>query len=151
MRSPCKLFVFNFAILIIMCLSVSVFEFFLFGNLCAFLPECLFHSTGLGSFQPLFLQIRFLSLSLFSEILKMQMLVCLMLSQRSLKPFLLKKKKTKKKTKKNSFSLIPGLGMLLEEGIATHSSVLAWRIPMDRGAWWATVHGVTKSWTLVSD
>ena len=24
----------------------------------------------------------------------------------------------------------------LEEGMATHSSVLAWRIPMDRGAWW---------------
>ena len=33
----------------------------------------------------------------------------------------------------------------LEEGMATHSSVLAWRIPMDRGAWWATVHGVTGS------
>ena len=27
----------------------------------------------------------------------------------------------------------------------THSSILAWRIPMDRGAWWATVHGVTES------
>ena len=35
----------------------------------------------------------------------------------------------------------------LEKGKATHSSILAWRIPMDRGAWWATVHGVTKSWT----
>ena len=33
----------------------------------------------------------------------------------------------------------------LEEGMATHSSILAWRIPMDRGAWKATVHGVTKS------
>ena len=33
----------------------------------------------------------------------------------------------------------------LEEGMATHSSILAWRIPMDRGAWWATVHVVTKS------
>ena len=33
----------------------------------------------------------------------------------------------------------------LEEGIATHSSILTWRIFMDRGAWWATVHGVTKS------
>ena len=33
----------------------------------------------------------------------------------------------------------------LEEGLATHSSVLAWRIPMDRGAWQAAVHGVTKS------
>ena len=31
------------------------------------------------------------------------------------------------------------------EGMATHSSILAWRIPMDRGAWWATVHGVTLS------
>ena len=29
----------------------------------------------------------------------------------------------------------------LEEGMATHSSILAWRIPMDRGAWQATVHG----------
>ena len=35
----------------------------------------------------------------------------------------------------------------LEEGMATQSSILAWRIPMDRGAWWATVHGGTKSWT----
>ena len=34
----------------------------------------------------------------------------------------------------------------LEEEIATHSSILAWRIPMDRGAWWASVHGVAKSW-----
>ena len=33
----------------------------------------------------------------------------------------------------------------LEEGMATHSSILAWRIPMDRGAWWAIVHGVAKS------
>ena len=36
--------------------------------------------------------------------------------------------------------LIPGLGRFLEEGMATHFSILAWRIPMDRGAWWATVH-----------
>ena len=35
----------------------------------------------------------------------------------------------------------------LEEGMATHSSILAWRIPMDRGVQWATVHGVAKSWT----
>ena len=35
----------------------------------------------------------------------------------------------------------------LEEGMITHSSILAWRIHMDRGAWWATVHGVTNSWT----
>ena len=26
-----------------------------------------------------------------------------------------------------------------------HASILAWRIPMDRGAWWATVHGVVES------
>ena len=35
----------------------------------------------------------------------------------------------------------------LEEGMATHSSILAWRIPLDRGAWWATVHRVAKSRT----
>ena len=35
----------------------------------------------------------------------------------------------------------------LEEGMATHSSILAWRIPMDRGAWQATVHGVMKGQT----
>ena len=35
----------------------------------------------------------------------------------------------------------------LEEGMATHFSILAWRIPMDRGAWRATVHGVAKSQT----
>jgi len=29
---------------------------------------------------------------------------------------------------------IPGLGRSLEEGMATHSSILSWRIPMDRGA-----------------
>ena len=39
----------------------------------------------------------------------------------------------------------------LEEGMATHSSVLAWRISMDRGAWQARVHGVTKSRTRLSD
>ena len=35
----------------------------------------------------------------------------------------------------------------LEEGIATHSSILAWRIPMDRGTWRATVRGVAKGRT----
>ena len=35
----------------------------------------------------------------------------------------------------------------LEEGMAPHSSILAWRILMDGGAWWATVHGVEKSQT----
>ena len=32
----------------------------------------------------------------------------------------------------------------LEESMVTHSSILAWRIPMDRRAWWATVHGVEE-------
>ena len=31
--------------------------------------------------------------------------------------------------------------------MTTHSSILAWRIPMDRGAWQATVHEVSKSRT----
>ena len=35
----------------------------------------------------------------------------------------------------------------LEKGMATHSSILAWRIPIDRGAWQTTVHGVTTSRT----
>ena len=35
----------------------------------------------------------------------------------------------------------------LKEGMATHSSILAWRIPMDTGAQQAPVHGVTKSQT----
>jgi len=35
----------------------------------------------------------------------------------------------------------------LEEGIATHSSILVWRIPVDGRAWQATVHVVTESWT----
>ena len=39
----------------------------------------------------------------------------------------------------------------LEEVMAIHSSILAWRIPMGRGVWQATVHGVTKSWTQLSD
>ena len=38
----------------------------------------------------------------------------------------------------------------LEEGMATHSSIPAWRIPLNRGAWWATVHGVTKSQTRLT-
>ena len=34
----------------------------------------------------------------------------------------------------------------LQEDMATHSSILAWRISMERGAWLATVNGVAKSW-----
>ena len=51
----------------------------------------------------------------------------------------------------------PGAGILvgwedpLGEGMATHSSILAWRIPMERGSWRAIVHGVSKSWTRLSN
>ena len=40
---------------------------------------------------------------------------------------------------------IPGLERSPGSGIATHSSILAWRIPMDKGAWWGTVHGIARS------
>ena len=39
---------------------------------------------------------------------------------------------------------IPGLGT------ATHSSILAWRIPIDRGAWQVTIHGFPKSQTCLT-
>ena len=38
----------------------------------------------------------------------------------------------------------------MEEGMATHSSILAWRIPKDRGAWWAAVHAAASSQTQLS-
>ena len=38
-----------------------------------------------------------------------------------------------------------------EKEMATHSSILAWRIPMDRGAWLAILHGVTKNRTWQTD
>ena len=48
---------------------------------------------------------------------------------------------------------VPSLGQEdpLEEGLATPFSILVWRIPMDRGAWRATAHGVTKSRTRLSN
>ena len=39
----------------------------------------------------------------------------------------------------------------LEKEIRTHWSILAWDIPMDRGAWRATVHRIAKSRTQLSD
>ena len=39
----------------------------------------------------------------------------------------------------------------LEQGMTAHSSILAWRIPIDRGPWQATAYGVTKSQTRLSD
>ena len=38
-----------------------------------------------------------------------------------------------------------GGGDPLEEGMATHSHILAWRIPMDREVWWATVFVISES------
>ena len=37
----------------------------------------------------------------------------------------------------------------LEEGMAPHSSTLTWKIPMVRGAWWATVHGCCKELDII--
>ena len=46
---------------------------------------------------------------------------------------------------------IPGWEDPLEKGMATHSSISAWRIPIDRGSWWARVHGVAKSQIQLSN
>ena len=46
---------------------------------------------------------------------------------------------------------ILGLQRSLEEGMVTLSSILAWRIPMDRGAWQVTVHRVAKSQTQLNN
>ena len=42
---------------------------------------------------------------------------------------------------------IPGQEDSLEENMATHSSILAWRIPWTNGAWQATVHSITMNQT----
>ena len=39
----------------------------------------------------------------------------------------------------------------LKDRVATHSSILAGRIPMDKGAWKVTVYGVAQSWTRLND
>ena len=57
----------------------------------------------------------------------------------------------KQETRVRLLGSIPGLGSSLQKGMATHSSTLAWRIPMDRGVWCAAVHGVTKSRPELSD
>ena len=46
---------------------------------------------------------------------------------------------------------IPGMGSSPGGEHGTRSSILAWRIPMDSGAWWAAVHGVAKSRSRLSD
>ena len=48
--------------------------------------------------------------------------------------------------KETQFSSLGGEESL-EEDMATYTSIIAWRIPMDRGAWRAAVHRVTKSGT----
>ena len=52
---------------------------------------------------------------------------------------------SKESTCNADLGLIPGWEDPLEEDMATHSSILAWRITMDGGAWQATFHGVTSS------
>ena len=39
----------------------------------------------------------------------------------------------------------------MEKEMATHSSILTWIIPMDRGSWQAILHGVAESWTRLSN
>ena len=46
---------------------------------------------------------------------------------------------------------IPGLGRSPGEGNGNPLQYSCLENPMDQGAWWATVHGVTKSWTRLSD
>ena len=46
---------------------------------------------------------------------------------------------------------VPGLGRSPGEGNSYLLQYSCLENPMDRGAWWATVHGVTKSWTRLSD
>ena len=41
-------------------------------------------------------------------------------------------------------SLVPGLGRSSGGGTSNPLQYSCWENPMDRGAWWATVHGVTK-------
>ena len=47
--------------------------------------------------------------------------------------------------------LIPGLRRFLEEGNGNPFQHSCLENPMDRGAWWGTVHGVTKNWIQLSD
>ena len=53
---------------------------------------------------------------------------------------------TKSQTRLSDFTFTFHFHALGKE-MATHSSVLAWRIPGTGGAWWAAVYGVAQSWT----
>ena len=46
---------------------------------------------------------------------------------------------------------VPGSGRFPGEGNGNPLQYSGLENPMDRGAWWATAHGVTKSWTRLSD
>ena len=61
-----------------------------------------------------------------------------------------KKKKTHLPMQEIQFPLLEREDPL-EKGMATYSSIPAWRIPIDLGTWRTTVHGVTKSWMGLSD
>ena len=50
-----------------------------------------------------------------------------------------------------TLGLIPGLGRSTGEGNGTPLQYSCLENSMDRGAWWATVHEVTKSWTRLSN
>ena len=54
-------------------------------------------------------------------------------------------------TKQDTWVQSLGWEYPLEECMATHTSILAWGIPMHRGAWWAAVHGVAESQTGLND
>ena len=47
--------------------------------------------------------------------------------------------------------MIPGLGEFPGEGNGNPLQYFCLENTMDKGAWWATVQGVTKSWTQLSD
>ena len=48
------------------------------------------------------------------------------------------------------WGMTPGSGRSLGGGNGKHPSILAWKNPVDRGAWRATGHGVAESWTQLS-
>ena len=64
------------------------------------------------------------------------------------------KNKTKQKNppaNKGDMGSIPGLGRSSGEGNGNPFQYSCLGNPMDRGAWWATVHGVVRSWTRLRD
>ena len=48
-------------------------------------------------------------------------------------------------------SNLPGINLRIREGNGTPLQYSCLENPMDRGAWWAAVHGVTNGWTRLSD